>query len=996
MKKLLCLIAMCSAISLSAQEFQPSEAWYGIDFWTPDTLGNHRVVVRVDEKSDAVRADIPWRRKDYDAARKGIIIIDATTGKQISNFFREETDRERGKLVFEPQSVPGNYYIYYLPYHTSGGPYPRVEYRMESTQPDAGWLSKAKESVAGRTVGNARLVQFQSRGDFNSFYPMEIVATSAERSRLEKENAGKNFLLFPEDRKHPVKMFHDIPFRWTATGAFQPFAAAADLNEYFVFQIAVWAKGQSAEGIKVSFTDLKGDKNVIPASAFTCFNTTGIDWLQRPMNIRYEIPKGEIRPLWIGIQMPTDAQPGIYRGKVTVSAENSGSEAIDLTIDLSDRVLEDKGDSDIYRLSRLRWLNSELACDNSIVRPFTPLKVKGNEISCLGRSVQLGESGLPEKISSYFTEEITTIGDQATPVLNSPVRFVIEQNHKALPWKNESFRFTTREDGQTAWESTNQAGNFSLTCQAKMEFDGFMEYRITVKANEASDVQDIRLEIPLNGQVAKYWLGMGHTGSHIPDRNNWKWNVKNNQEGFWIGKENAGLHCVFRDEHYVRPLNTNFYQSKPLIIPECWNNEGKGGIAFAREGKTMLVKTYSGSRTLKKGEEMTFIFLMSTTPFKPIDTEKQWTDRYFHSYQPIDKVVADGANTINIHHGTAINPHINYPFFRPDFMKAYIDEAHSKGCKVKIYYTVRELANRAAELWALRSLGNEIFSAGKGNGYSWLQEHLDQDYIAAWFVEKYTDAAIVNSGVSRWHNYYVEGLNWLVQNVGIDGLYIDDLAFDRTTMKRIRKVLDKGCPAPRIDLHSANQFNAKDGFINSACLYMEHMPYLDRLWLGEYFDYSASPDYWITEVSGIPFGMMGEMLQDCGNAWRGMVYGMTSRLHWDGCETAQHLWKVWDEFGIKGSRMIGYWVSYNPVKTGNDKILATCYVKDGKALIAIGSWAGKDQDIKLKIDWEQLGINPRSAKLYAPEIPTFQSARTFSPSEKIKVEKGKGYLLILE
>ena len=31
------------------------------------------------------------------------------------------------------------------------------------------------------------------------------------------------------------------------------------------------------------------------------------------------------------------------------------------------------------------------------------------------------------------------------------------------------------------------------------------------------------------------------------------------------------------------------------------------------------------------------------------------------------------------------------------------------------------------------------------------------------------------------------GMNWLVENIGIDGVYIDDLAFDRTTMKRLRK-----------------------------------------------------------------------------------------------------------------------------------------------------------------------------------------------------------------
>ena len=127
-------------------------------------------------------------------------------------------------------------------------------------------------------------------------------------------------------------------------------------------------------------------------------------------------------------------------------------------------------------------------------------------------------------------------------------------------------------------------------------------------------------------------------------------------------------------------------------------------------------------------------------------------------------------------------------------MKAYIDEAHAKGLKVKIYYTVRELSNRAPELFALRSLGDEILSTGPGGGFSWLQEHLVSDYIAAWFVPDLKDAAVINTGVSRWHNYYVEGLNWLVKNVGIDGLYIDDVAFDRTTMKRVRKVLDRGRP----------------------------------------------------------------------------------------------------------------------------------------------------------------------------------------------------------
>lgn len=508
--------------------------------------------------------------------------------------------------------------------------------------------------------------------------------------------------------------------------------------------------------------------------------------------------------------------------------------------------------------------------------------------------------------------------------------------------------------------------------------------------------------------TAKYRLGMGYEGSLRPKSDQWKWNVERNQEGFWFGDVNAGMQCLFRAENYRRPLNTNFYKMQPLNMPPSWFNDGKGGISYKEKGNQVDIKTYSGSRTLQKGEELNFDFLVLVTPFKPIDTMKQWTDRYYHGYQPaeklkegdahayqaVDVVGETGANVINLHHGNAVNPHINYPFFRPAFMKQYVDESHAKGYKVKIYYTVRELTNHAPELFALKSLGHEIFSPGKGGGYAWLQEHLDGDYIGAWFVDAYKDAAIVNTGISRWHNFYVEGLNWLTKNVGIDGVYIDDLAFDRNTMKRIRRVLESNRPDPRIDVHSANQFNPADGYINSIFLYMEHMPYLDRLWFGEYFKYEKSPEYWLTDVSGIPFGMMSEMLQDGGNPYRGMLYGMTAREPMESIPS--QLWKVWDAFGIKDSRMMGYWVSYNPVKTGRNDILATSFVKDGKVMIAIASWAKKDSDIKLQIDWEKLGIDADKARLTAPDIKGFQEGFSLSPKDKIKVPKDKGFIFILE
>tara|TARA_B100002003_G_C13802527_1_gene396106 strand:- start:148 stop:282 length:135 start_codon:yes stop_codon:yes gene_type:complete len=41
---------------------------------------------------------------------------------------------------------------------------------------------------------------------------------------------------------------------------------------------------------------------------------------------------------------------------------------------------------------------------------------------------------------------------------------------------------------------------------------------------------------------------------------------------------------------------------------------------------------------------------------------------------------------------------------------------------------------------------------------------------------------------------------------------------------------------------------------------MDLMLYMDSLWFGEMFEYSNSPDYWLVEISGIPFGLMGDMI----------------------------------------------------------------------------------------------------------------------------------------
>jgi hypothetical protein len=392
------------------------------------------------------------------------------------------------------------------------------------------------------------------------------------------------------------------------------------------------------------------------------------------------------------------------------------------------------------------------------------------------------------------------------------------------------------------------------------------------------------------------------------------------------------------------------------------------------------------------GDTLHYNIRFLITPFKPLNLKNHFQTRFVHKYVPVDTVLAWGGTVVNIHHANAINPFINYPFYNLDKQTAYIQEAHQKNVKVKLYNTIRELTYKTHEIFAMRSLGFEIFNDGVGGGHSWLQEHLKDNYHSAWHAWRVDDAAILNKGTSRWTNYYIEGLNWLAKNQDIDGLYLDDIAFNRETVKRIVSVLNKHRPEVIIDLHSANQFNSRDGFINSAMLYMEHFPFISRLWFGEYFEYDKDEDYWLTEVSGIPFGLMGEMLQGGGHPYRGLLYGMTTRMY--GETDVRPIWKLMNDFGIESSEIKGYWLEKPPVITNHEKIIATAYLKPEKILIAIASWSDKDENVRLDFDWNQFGF--KSGRLFSPEVDKLQPYEEFNLEGPITIPQNMGLFLVLE
>lgn len=986
------LLLVYALLILSLIHSSGQELIYSTGQWDPQGLGYHRAVISVSKEAEAVKVRIPWRRLD-NPEDKNLVMMDAITGKRIRNIYSTERNKDFGEIVFEPVSGKGEYYLYYMPSRLAYELWysPNTEYEKQTDTYDVKWRKWTEDKIDTQI---AKATKFESLNEFHSFYPMETPVTEIELADILQKNSDKEFLIFPEDGNYSARMTEAIPLRWYSKGANKGFDGIARKDEAFAWQLGIFAAFKSLNDVKLSFTDLNGDKGeIISKSALRCINMGGNDHIGNKFVKTVKVPKGEVRSLWIITDISEEQVAGIYKGKVSISAEGTREYTIDITLRIQDEIVENRGYNTLQSQSRLNWLDSNLGIDNKVVAPFTPVVIIDKTVSILGRKLTFNDYGLPLKITSSFTESNHSIDGVERDILSQPIQFDVVQGGTEIKFSGNDPEITILGSGVVAWRTLLTSGIFDISMNAKMEFDGNVDYVAKLKVKQDVNIDNIKLTIPYEKNVAKYFMGLGVRGGYSPERVEWKWGKPHNM--VWIGDVNAGMQL-------------NLHDSKD------WRNEGKGGCKYELSENKCVLTAYTGERILKTGEELEFHFALLISPFKTMD-DKHWKERYYQDYFSIDSTVAikKGATIMNIHQGNKYNPNINYPFISNDTLKNLVDVVKKHNIRVKLYYTVRELSVFAQELWALRQLDNEIFSPSgeiklsdtktgsirlpdqpdqlpfgeikvsdsivsrqylSTKGHPWLYEHLRTNYVPEWHTHPTEgtdwDFAIATQYLSRWHNYYIEGLNWLSKNVGIRGLYLDGIGYDREVMKRVRKSLNMASDSCLLDFHCFNFFHTNNN-TSPMNKYMQHLPYINSLWFGEGFNYDLPPDYWLVEISGIPFGLYGEMLRNCGNPYRGMVYGMSSRLAWLKCDPT-NIWNLWDYFNISGSKYIGYWDAANPANSGNKDVLASAYMKKDKVMIAMGNWTDKEQKINLEIDWQKLGIESTKAKIEIPEIKNLQ------------------------
>jgi hypothetical protein len=998
--------------------------------------GDVRAVVQLTDDGAATSSTAPvsvrifWRRRDAQPEAKGVLVTD-DAGNRVALAAAPQIASACGVVSFVPLAGARTYRVYYLPFMQQGSG-ARLHFSWfnctshtrecalfaggagTSAQPAdlCSSSSSSSSSSGGATVvaleGRAASASFD-RPDFYMLDRMELTATDEELGALlgapPAASAG-TLRVFAEARERAVRMFDRVPADWARGGEKAAIALNASVGEYFTFQLGVFAPTANLTHFRVDFGGLLGSSSSssssssrrrrrtggsVPATAFVCFNLGGTDERGARMDrtAEYSVAAGAVGSLWIGVDLPADAgAAGQFAGRLTLSADDGTGSRVSVSVALnldvvlppSGQPMPDRGDGDIYSMSRLRWINSARAVDDTVPLPFTAPALLGGAaaggggggggfaVDLVNKRVAIGADGMLAQIAvrpntAAFGARGGDGGD--FELLARPLQVLLfDRSGAAVPLAvSVPAALVGRNATGVYWGAVLGGEGVTVRVTGSVEYDSFLSFGIEVglaPGATALELSDVQVSMAVGAEHARFLCGFGTEGvtaQHAALPLAWRWEMGTGNQALWLGRPEAGLMLKLRGEgpRWEDPL----YGSDSFFIPfipsswggaacgeRCQKSAYGANVTAAADGSAYVATVFSGPRSLSTAAQQTeqlFQFDVAATPAKPLNLSAHFEQRYLQvgygelsQYLSPQDAAAWNASVVTLHqgipgviNGTLVNPYINYPFIPPtvELMENYTAQARALGMRTKVYYTIRELSNRAAELFALKAIGGMLVAGDPWNvaqpgychewdchgGAAWLHQHVATNYGSCWqqaLSSNEIDAAVCDTGLSRFFNFYIEGLFWSASHAPhVDGLYFDGINFDRKAMMRVRKALDAGAGArgrPLIDMHGSDHGAGSP----SALRWLEHFAFADSAWNAEGVKYATrGPAYYLVAGAGLQHGFVADRLDNADEAgehdFRSLLFGMTKR----NAPNTPAMWAFWAAAGVGEDDMAmhGWW-----------------------------------------------------------------------------------------
>ncbi len=952
-----------------------------------------RVIFEVTGACEVARGEAFWRRSKLSIRMKGLKLLPAAGGEEIKDAALVHYDQDRVVVDFRPTAGPGLYYLYYG--------------ACEAAMFAPG--EEFKRQAAGGAARPAKALRIEARCKGDAFDAMETIALEDETQALLAGHPKAAYMVFPEDRDRPIKLQFEIPADWAASGPRLPLRLQADRNEYRVFQLGIWACRQDVANVSVKATELRSAGGaVLAASAIQCLTLEShirSQYILKPSG-QMNVPKGQVRALWLGIDIPENATPGEYQGSLAVDVPGLASTQVPLRLNISNQVVDERGDHEPWRLSRLRWLESDVGLTDEVYPPYKPLKISGGGkgISTWGQKYTMAPTALPAGMRVGGIE-----------VLSGPVALRGLVRGRAIRWAGGKFKITEKTPGHVDWigSSADRTAGLALTVHGHMEYDGSIVYDVEVSPiGRAARMEGLTLEVPWARANARLATGIGYRGRREGNRC-WRMNPdpKLGYDGrpmVWMGSIEAGL-------GWVTWLPSDPQGSGAASPESAWEDDTRpDAITINEDGGSVVLRANFGSRQVSREHPWRFRFALLPTPVKPPDS-RHWDFRYMHKggwffpdkddtphsfladgCKRLDEVVEYGVKRLNLHDWWG--PMFNYPlqWDRGDNLSKLTQEAHRRGIFVKVYNSGREMSTYAPDFWA------RVFEAA-GNKFAdsvdpdprlrfqdvWRENHLPDSLPNGWVRQHDgigTEHCVPVSNATRNGNFYLESMRYMTRFLGTDGAYWDGadgptLGF-REMAKRLWCMFRQTNPNAVTDVHHGHPL------VSSPMVeFMFCFPFIDSLWHGEGFNYDRyDPWGWLVEIAALPFGVPSEMLGGEKYVGRGMLYGIWPRYGWgNDFDVPSKLWKFFDRFGIDKAGMLGWWQEYNGVTVDKPLTYVTAYKHPSNGvLLAVATWlegpvAWMETTLKVTLNLDRKFLGLPKGKLAANDIITGQEVDIDGP-----------------
>lgn len=896
------------------------------------SVGRQRAIVQVpglngthNGEAYIACATIPWRlRRDIPLQSIGVFVTAQPGGNFTSAI--KSGDRIEGEVCFEVVPNAVSYAVYYLPFAYALDLGTGSFHSHFLTRAECG-NSLSKHRL--RSIKPAKFVRFESYSSHDVRTPMEFAASDDEVGKLLRQYPERPYFvwasLVDNTTDQSIRMT-SVPLEIIRSAPNQTVQVPLGTNTGArVVQVILYAARSPIRGVAVDFVSADDDND--DDININCLQTSGVNYRGEEMvPPQVSLNVGEVGTLLFLIEPSSALKVSSIlvnsQRFVRITPDNLPSTTLEIRLVPSRQLANLSNSSDVWRLSRLAWLNSKIGLDEgTITRPYSPIRFYSNEeeaqwvLTCRGRVITIcSKTGLPVSITS---------NDRA--ILSSPVAFQLEslsQKLGLMPTGKSSIQFGPN-NASAFWISPlrSQDGKLYVDVKCTMEYDGHLDYAIylSTRSNEV-ELKDVSVTFSLYRGIARFAVGggFGSDGDWYPAQNasllNWSWSHYATTRGWrlWIGDVDAGLYLKLKGKE--DEWNSANPTEAPLPISWAGSNGRSGGIrvASADDSSTdtgsVLVTAFTGP---VRAQDMPLVFNFSlvATPTKgdythSYEGKREHYQRSRHYHVPYGKWdPPDPCNVFNtsrglpqpttliLHQSNRLNPYINWPFHpnvEPELAK-YIAHAKKCGVAVKIYYTVHELTNHCVELFAFLSLNGEIFLRRTNDrpplpGPGVFSGNIVNNQER---VDRQIRRKLGQGGDLKGNEWLLEHLvtgyegAWYTNNPGGE----EDAAIFNNDTSRFLNYYISGQKYLYDQLGLAglyyDSFNgerkiqkrirtmSESPSIESTVRfdvhgrpfeYTELLPFIDSMWTAEGIDFTRSAAYWLISISALPFGTFGEML----------------------------------------------------------------------------------------------------------------------------------------